>query len=215
MAESKLYIQYGCGPFSAPAGWKNYDASPTLRLQQLPVIGKLLRSGMHVAFHPDVLLGDIRKGLPRIKENSCDGIYCSHVLEHLSYEDCRLAVKNTYHLLKPGGYFRCVVPDLESASRRYLDNLRSNDQEANIKFLEETMLGKQKRPSGFKQLVQHAFGNREHLYMWDRISLAHLLHQTGFRQVRPCDYNDCPDNMFQLVEEEIRFNNAVALEAIK
>lgn len=215
MSENKLYIQYGCGPFSAPAGWKNYDASPTLRLQQLPVIGKLLKSGMHVTFHEDVLLGDIRKGLPRIAANSCDGIYCSHVLEHLSYEDCRLAVKNTWQLLKSGGYFRCVVPDLESASRRYLENLGSNDQEANVKFLEETMLGKLKRPSGFKQLMQHAFGNREHLYMWDRISLAHVLKEAGFSSVRSCNYHDCPDHMFHLVEEETRFNNAVALEAIK
>src|SRR3954468_5261253 len=98
MSGNKLYVQYGSGPFSAPAGWKNYDSSPTLRIQKIPLIGKLLKPVMHVSFHPDVMLGDILKGLPGIKENSCDGIYCSHVLEHLAYNDCLLALRNTFHI---------------------------------------------------------------------------------------------------------------------
>ncbi|KAA2239911.1 methyltransferase domain-containing protein [Chitinophaga agrisoli] len=212
---NKLYVQYGSGPFSAPAGWKNYDSSPTLRLQQLPVIGKFLQQKMHVAFHPDALLGDILKGLPGIAENSCDGVYCCHVLEHLSYDDCLTALRNTYHILRPGGCFRCVVPDLEAAARRYIDNLHGNDREANVKFMEETLLGKQRRVRGLRQLVQTAFGNREHLYMWDHVSLTHQLQQAGFRTVRRCTFNDAEDEMFKRVEEAIRFENAVALEATK
>ncbi|MCW3467873.1 class I SAM-dependent methyltransferase [Chitinophaga nivalis] len=215
MPGSKLYVQYGCGPFSAPPRWANYDASPTLRIQQLPVIGKLLRKRMHVAFHPDIILGDIIKGLPGVAADSCDGIYCSHVLEHLSYTDCVTAVRNTFRLLKPGGYFRCVVPDLEVAAKRYIDNLDGNDRQANIKFMEETLLGKQHRTRGFKQMIQGAFGNNAHLYMWDALSLSHILEENGFKQVRRCRFNDCPDEMFRLVEEENRFNNAVALEATK
>jgi hypothetical protein len=55
---SKLYVQYGSGPFSAPEGWKNYDASPTLKIQRIPLIGKLLKSAMHVSFHPNIMLGN-------------------------------------------------------------------------------------------------------------------------------------------------------------
>jgi predicted SAM-dependent methyltransferase len=215
MYGSKLYVQYGCGPFSAPAGWKNYDSSPTLRVQQIPLIGKLLKPAMHVSFHKDVLRGDILKGLPGIKESSCDGIYCSHVLEHLSYNDCLLAIRNTFHILKPGGYFRCVLPDLEGAARRYIDQLRNNDPKANTGFMEETLLGKEERIRGMKQLVQLALGNREHLYMWDHLSLTHQLAAAGFKNIRNCGFNDSSDTMFKLVEEEIRFNNAVALEATK
>ncbi|WP_254640144.1 methyltransferase domain-containing protein [Chitinophaga sp. GbtcB8] len=215
MNGNRLYVQYGSGPYTAPAGWKNFDASPTLRLQQLPVIGKLLKKRMHVAFHPDALLGDILKGLPGIPENSCDGVYCCHVLEHLSYADCITAVRNTYHILKPGGIFRCVLPDLECAARRYIDNLQGNDREANVKFMEETLLGRQQRVRGMRQLIQTAFGNKEHQYMWDHVSLTHQLQQAGFRQVRRCAFNDAADEMFKRVEEEIRFQNAVALEATK
>jgi len=212
---NRLYVQYGSGPYTAPAGWKNFDASPTLRLQQLPVIGKLLKKRMHVAFHPDALLGDILKGLPGIEENSCDGVYCCHVLEHLSYADCITAIRNTYRILKPGGIFRCVLPDLECAAWKYIDNLRNNDPEANVKFMEETLLGRQQRVRGVRQLIQTAFGNKEHQYMWDHTSLTHQLQQAGFRQVRRCAFNDAADEMFKLVEEEIRFQNAVALEATK
>jgi len=215
MSGNKLYVQYGSGPFSAPAGWKNYDSSPTLRIQKIPLIGKLLKPVMHVSFHPDVLQGDILKGLPGIRENSCDGIYCSHVLEHLAYNDCLLALRNTFHILKPGGYFRCVVPDLASAARRYIAQLSNNDPKANTAFMEETLLGKEERIRGFKQMIAMTLGNREHLYMWDQLSLTHQLEAAGFKDIRNCAFNDSPDTMFKLVEEEIRFNNAVALEATK
>lgn len=212
---SKLYVQYGCGPFSAPSGWKNYDASPTLRIQQIPVIGSLLKSRMHVTFPSDVLQGDILKSLPGVPENSCDGVYCSHVLEHLSYDDCLLAVRNTFRILKPGGYFRCVVPDLEKAAREYVQDLANQDTQANIRFLEKTMLGKKQRQRGLRGLLMKTLGNSDHLYMWDHFSLAQLFREAGFKQVRHCHFNDCPDTMFRLIEEPSRFENAVALEATK
>ena len=36
-----LYAQYGAGN-EAIAGWLNFDASPRLRLQKLPIIGAFL-----------------------------------------------------------------------------------------------------------------------------------------------------------------------------
>ena len=35
------YVQYGCG-LSAPHEWLNFDASPILRLQKLPLLGQLV-----------------------------------------------------------------------------------------------------------------------------------------------------------------------------
>ena len=62
-----LYVQYGCG-LSCPAGWLNFDASPTLRLQRLPAIGRLFVNS--VRFPDRVHYGDIRKGLPIADEFS-------------------------------------------------------------------------------------------------------------------------------------------------
>ena len=49
----KKYVQYGCG-FSAPEQWLNFDASPTLRFERLPIIGSLYtknKSDFHAMFN--------------------------------------------------------------------------------------------------------------------------------------------------------------------
>ena len=79
---NKLYVQFGCG-LSAPKEWLNFDSSLTLRFEKIPLLGKLY-SKNEFRFPSNVLFGDIVKGLPKIMNNSCDGIYCSHILEHLS-----------------------------------------------------------------------------------------------------------------------------------
>lgn len=37
---SGIYVNYGCG-FTAPKEWTNFDASPTLLWERIPVIGKM------------------------------------------------------------------------------------------------------------------------------------------------------------------------------
>ena len=94
MAVEKLYVQYGCG-LSAPKEWVNFDVSPTLRLQKIPVVGNWLKKSSKVVFPSNVLYGDIVKGLP-VADNSCDGVYCSHTLEHLSLEDFLQKIHDMY-----------------------------------------------------------------------------------------------------------------------
>lgn len=60
-----------------------------------------------------------------------------------------------------------------------------------------------------------SLGNHEHLYMWDTLSLANILQEAGCKSLRPYRFNDYPEEMFKLVEESLRFENAVALETIK
>ena len=35
------FVQYGCG-LTAPTTWENYDVSPTLRVQKVPLLGALI-----------------------------------------------------------------------------------------------------------------------------------------------------------------------------
>jgi len=207
------HVQYGCG-LSAPDKWKNYDSSPTLKIQRMPLVGSLVKSRLNVVFPDAVMYGDIVTGLPE-EANSCDGVYCSHILEHLSLDDFRKALKNTYVILKTGGIFRCVVPDLEVLARNYVNELDRNDNTASLKFIEGSLLGLKQRPRGFKSVVASVFGNSHHLWMWDSRSLSEELKAAGFRNVRPCKFNDSPDKMFSLVESEDRFHYAVALECSK
>ncbi|MFN8207197.1 MAG: methyltransferase domain-containing protein [Bacteroidales bacterium] len=210
---NNLYVHYGCG-LSAPDKWLNFDASPSLRIQKLPLIGKVAKRKMKVIFPENVLYGDIVKGLP-VEDNSCIGIYCSHILEHLSLEDFRIALKNTYRILKPDGIFRCLVPDLEVYARKYIQNTAQGNKLASIDFIQETLLGLERRPRGIKNFFISFFGNAHHLWMWDSNSLTEELKSAGFKNIRLCQFNDCSDSMFREVEDPGRFIHSVAVECTK
>ena len=202
-----LYVQYGCG-LSGPSGWINFDASPTLRLQRLPLVGRLFcASG--VVFPKDIRYGDIVSGLP-IADCVADGVYASHVLEHLSLADCRTALRNTLRLLRPGGIFRLVIPELEGRARRYLEKLRKGDTEASSWFMRATGLGAEHRKRGPVALARAVFGGSAHLWMWDEKSMTAVLCEAGFVDVRRCRFNDCEDEAFRLVEDAERFYDRAA-----
>ncbi|WPL19412.1 hypothetical protein Thiowin_04533 [Thiorhodovibrio winogradskyi] len=58
-------INFGCGLSVAP-GWKNYDASPTLRLQRIPLLGRVAQSLIKPRFPTDAIYGDVVHGLQSI-----------------------------------------------------------------------------------------------------------------------------------------------------
>lgn len=213
-----VYVQYGCGQ-SCPDGWINFDASPTLRLQRLPVVGRIFqRDG--VVFPTGVRFGDIVQGLP-IADASVRGVYASHVLEHLSYADFWIALDRTFRMLRPGGIFRLVVPDLKARAEKYIELNRQGDAEANSWFMHNSHLGLENRPRGLGALARNIFGHSAHLWMWDEASLAAALRKVGFTAIRRCRFGDCADAAFRRVEEAGRFHDDHAgveecgMEAVK
>mgnify|MGYP001608448470 FL=1 len=204
-----IYVQYGCG-FCAPPQWRNFDVSPTLWLERLPLIGRYVRINEQ-RFPGNVEYSDIVKGLP-IREDSCLGVYASHVLEHLSLDDFRAALRNTFKILRGGGRFRLVVPDLETLAKRYID---SPSPEAAFQFMRDTSLGQERRPRSLVAMLREAMGNSKHLWMWDFKSLSAELQQAGFVKIRRCSFGDSNDLMFRNVEEPGRFEDAVGIECEK
>lgn len=207
--QEKLYVQYGCG-WSAPRGWRNFDASPTLRFERLPILGRLYTRNA-ARFPKNVEYGDVVKGLP-IEENACDGVYCSHVLEHLPLSDFRQALKNTYKILKPGATFRLVLPDLLICAQKYIN---SPCPEAAVSFLRETCLGEETRPRSLRGFVTSWLGNSRHLWMWDFKSIVPELQAAGFAAVRRATFGDSCDPMFATVEAKDRWDDCLGVECRK
>lgn len=205
----KIYVQFGCG-WSAPFTWRNFDASPTLRFEKIPILGQLYTKNA-TRFPSNVEYGDIVKGLP-LNQNSCDAIFASHVLEHLALDDFRIALLHTFDSLKPGGIFRVVVPDLRALAETYLN---SNDPLAAHVFMQESYLGVKSRHRGPFGLIKAWLGNSSHLWMWDYNSLQHELINAGFIGITRCAFGDSSDPLFKDVEDSERFVNAVAVEARK
>ncbi|MBX9688520.1 MAG: methyltransferase domain-containing protein [Candidatus Obscuribacterales bacterium] len=209
------YVQYGCG-LSAPKSWRNFDASPTLQMQRLPLLGSLFRSSLFsnkgfLIFPLNVEHADIVSGLP-LKKESCDAIYCSHILEHLALNDFRLALRNTYSYLKPGGVFRLVLPDLETLAREYLE---SEDPQASLKFMDESKLGFKDRPRGALGMLRRLLGNSAHLWMWDFESLSLELKEAGFKEIRRAEFGDSADPQFKAVEDPLRWKDCLGMECRK
>ena len=206
------HVQFGCG-FAAPHSWRNFDASPTLRFERLPLIGRLYTKNSR-RFPPNVEYGDILRGLP-VAAGSCVGVYCSHVLQDMSLEDARLAIAATFALLRPGGLFRMVVPDLEYSARRYVE---SNDPLAAMQFLRETKSGLETMPKRLTTrmvaAVEGALASRQR-WMWDFRSLAYELEQAGFSHVRRCEAGDATDPIFADVEDPNRFKYALGVECVR
>jgi hypothetical protein len=204
------YIQFGCG-LSAPPGWRNFDVSPTLRLQRLPLIGSRLHGKNLPLFPANVEYGDIVHGLP-VPVNSCRGIYSSHVLEHLALADLRTSLVNVYSYLQNGGVFRLVVPDLETLARSYL---ASGDANASLVFMEHTGLGKPTRPRTLPAFLHEWIGNSSHLWMWDFKSMSAELSRVGFREIRRAELGDSKDARFNDVEDEERWKDCLGMECVR
>ncbi len=201
-----LLVQYGCG-WCAPAAWQNFDASPTLRFERLPLLGSLYTRNAE-RFPPNVRYGDIVRGLP-LPTASCRAIYCSHVLEHLALDELVRALAETRRLLAPGGRFRLVVPDLEVEIRRYVEQPGAGAAEA---FLRRTELGWPRRPRGLKGFVREWLGNYRHRWMWDYAGLSAELARAGFHDVRRAAFGDSGDAAFAAVEDPGRWRDALGID---
>lgn len=203
-------IQFGCG-LHAPEQWLNFDASPMLRLQKLPLLGRFVPAGPFGRFPRNVRYGDIARGLP-VPENSVEYLYCSHVLEHLSLSELRLALRNCHRYLKPGGIFRLVVPDLEFIARQYVN---ASNPEAALEFMRTTYLGEEERPRSLIAFLRRWLGGSQHLWMWDYKSLANELRQSGFIKIRRASLADSGIPAFTWVEDPQRWEDALGIQCHK
>lgn len=93
-------LNFGCGSVFHPA-WVNLDAAPAA---------------------PGVIAHDLRRDFP-YPDGSFDGVYGSHVLEHLEPSAAARLLGECRRILKPSGVIRIVVPDLETIARLYLQYL--------------------------------------------------------------------------------------------
>jgi len=200
-------VNFGCG-LSVGESWLNYDASPTLKLQRFPIIAPLAKKFIKPTFPDLAIFGDITRGLP-INANSADYVYCSHVLEHLSLEDFKTSLLNVFKILKPGGTFRGVLPDLEQEIKRYTQN---DHPESCSSFIRSCYIGRESRPKKLSQYIREMLGNSHHLWMWDYKGLANELEKAGFIEIRSASYGDSEHKVFEDIEDFSRWDGCLGFE---
>lgn len=200
--QSKLLIHIGCGN-KVGESWRNFDSSPYVRLRQIPVIGRISRL-VPRNFHPAVKYGDITSGV-LCEPGTADAIFASHVLEHLSFDDAQIALRNIRSMLSAGGVFRVVVPDLNWRTRLYNDQIAEGDPEAANRFVAGLNIGAEHSRRGVRARLRSSMSNARHQWMYDELSLEKILLGHGFSEVRRCAFGDSGLNYFGEVENTNRF----------
>lgn len=102
-------LHVGCGPRNGPGApiptlFDGYDE---------------LRMDIDPAVEPDVVGNITAIDLP---DNSMDGVYASHILEHVEQWDVHRALREVLRVLRPGGVALIVTPDLERVAREILEH---------------------------------------------------------------------------------------------
>jgi SAM-dependent methyltransferase len=205
-----ICVQFGCG-LCAPKDWINFDSSPSLRLQKLPLIGRFIPAGPFGRFPSNVRYGDIEKGLP-LKKNSVDLLYCSHVLEHLSLVELRVALQNCLAVLKPAATFVIVMPDLEALIGKYT---HSTDAGACSDFMRETYLGAESRRHGIAGFVREWLGGSRHYWLWDYKGIVKELADCKFEDIHRLRLEELSFKELSSVVNPERWQDALCLCAHK
>jgi hypothetical protein len=166
--DERLYVQYGCG-ICAPAGWLNFDASPRLRLEQIPGICGILRSTVGLLF-PSGLgtsYAVCRSLITALMEFIA--VTCLNTLHGTSWlRRCVIRCGCS----SPGPIFRLVVPDLHWRALRYVAAAANGKHSADDQFMSAANLGRGGRPKDLVTLARNCFGHSAHLWMYDFASTA-------------------------------------------
>lgn len=125
---------------------------------------------------------DLAQGLP-FPDNSVSLIYTSHLLEHLSFWEIELLLRDCLRALKPGGRLSICVPN----ARLYVEA-----------YFNGTIFpppGRQYEPgisdtnSAIDKMNYIAYMRGHHKYMFDEENLVKLLAQCGFAAPRLRDFD--------------------------
>lgn len=114
--------------------------------------------------------------------DSVDLIYCSHVLEYYDRTEADVLLKSWYRLLKSGGVLRLAVPDFRVMSLLYSNTMEFLDWDLPTVELDDILgplYGKMKMGDKFIY----------HRTVYDFMSLAKLLRDVGFSNVKHYDWH--------------------------
>lgn len=207
-------LNLGCGTkVSSDPAVTNIDWSVYLRLKRswifrtmVPLFVSGDRLTRYRSLGKNILVHNLAKGIP-FASNTVDVVYHSHMLEHLDREVAVAFLQEVKRVLRPGGVQRIVVPDLEQLCRTYLEHVATCDSspgeaphhEAHIAaFIEQCVrregYGTLRQPPVRRFLENLILGDARargetHQWMYDRISLEHLLTRLGYQSPRLQHYN--------------------------
>ena len=180
--KNKTFLNVGCGPYPEP-GFINLD----------------------YGWHPQIdICWDIAGKPYPLKDNSLEGIFTEHCLEHISFDSCLENLKEFYRLLKPGGTLRIIVPDGEIYCDLYIR------RKANAAIV---LPYGEKEETGMIS-INRIFRSHGHLFIYDYETFELLLKKAGFIKIKKAGFGIGNDNRL-LIDREERKVESLYVEAVK
>jgi predicted SAM-dependent methyltransferase len=191
-------LQIGAG-FHALEGWLNTD---------------LLPRGRQFVFM------DATQPFP-FPDDSFDYIFSEHIIEHVPYLAGRSLLQESFRVLRPGGCIRIATPDLQ-VLLGLNSPVHSESQSRYMKWVTTNFLpGIETALPIF--VINNAFRNWGHQFLYDRQTLADLLAQSGFADITACESGQSADPVLAgidshgsyIAEQEMNRFESMILEAKK
>jgi predicted SAM-dependent methyltransferase len=148
-------------------------------------------------------LVDFGRPLPFPNE-SFDGVFCEHVLEHFSLEDGERIAREVNRVLRLGGCFRVIVPDAELMLRRYFE--APDEIVARRGTGVETPM----------EIVNLYFRQRyEHQFVYDWLTIERMLLRAGFAAVCRSAFGEGRHCLPVVLDDEKYSWESLYVEALK
>lgn len=184
----KQYLNVGCGP--------NIDE----RFINLDYI-----------WHPKLdLCWDITKGIP-LNDNSLQGIYTEHCLEHIPYQDTKKVLAQFFKLLKSGGTLRIIVPDAEIYLDAYQKVKQNNQVDFPYGLSAHNIADSEVTPM---IAVNSMFRGHDHQFAYDYITFKSMLENVGFVDLKKESFCQGRDGNL-LIDSKHRACESLYVEATK
>lgn len=201
--EQMHYLHLGC--FDQPTdGWYNTDITPHIFISKIPCLPWVLRKlsvldekrylQHKTGIFRNIHYVDLRRRLP-FKDNSVDAVFSSHVIEHLYIYESNYLFKEILRILRPGGWVRFVLPDLENIVNQF------QPQSPEL-FLESIY-----------ENINPSLAKNQHHWMFTAPYLSRLLECIGFKNIKQKKYQESECELF--IPLDNRPENSFYLEAQK
>lgn len=151
----------------------------------------------------DVCWDITRKKLP-FADCSFKGVYSEHCFEHVSYEQFKSNMHEIFRVLKPSGTLRLIMPDGEIYFDIY--NKRKNGSKEKMPYEENYISGMDR--------INGIFRNHGHQFIYDFETVAMILRECGFADIRKEQFRSGKDEML-LLDTESRAIESLYVEAVK
>lgn len=173
--EKNIFLELGSGPKNGANNWTTVD-----------------QSGADITW-------DLREGIPLIS-GSVSKIYCSHLLEHIPYQELLRFLAECKRVLSEDGEFLVCVPNARLYIEAYMNRVSFNDGH---NYYQKAVVTTN---SYIDQINYIAYMDGHHHYLFDEENLCNTLKVAGFSNARLRSF----DPLLDLKERDFESIYAVA-----